>query len=292
MPQLIANTALAAAIVLLLGLGFGLIYRVGRFFHVAHGAVFTAGAYGLFLVVHVLGISLPVAIPIAVVLSGVLGAAIDRAVHRPLRKRNATPAVHLIASLGLYIATTNAFALGFGDQTLTIRGPAISEGLSVLGARLTPIQLVTIALSVVITALAVVLEHRTDSGLRYRAVVTDSALATATGVPVDAVLSGSFLVGSSVAGLAGVLVALDVDLRPTMGLGPLLLAVVAVVVGGVGSSRGLVLGAVLIAAVQNTVGWFLGQHWREPAAFAVLVLFLLFRPRGFLGPRPAGGGER
>lgn len=289
MVQIIANSMLAAAIVLLLGLGFGLIYRIGGFFHVAHGAVFTAGAYGLFFATHVLGFRLLIAAPIAVVLSALLGAAMDLVVHRPLRRRNAAPVLHLIASLGLYVATTNGFALFFGDQTLTIRGSAISEGLIVLGARLTPIQVVTIAIAVVVTALAIILEERTDAGLRYRAVATDPHLATATGVPVDSVLSGSFLMGSAVAGLAGVLVTLDGDIRPTMGLGPLLLAVVAVVIGGVGSIRGLVLGAILIVAIENAVGWYLGLHWREAATFAVLILFLIFRPRGFLGTSLAEG---
>jgi branched-chain amino acid transport system permease protein len=292
MTQLMANTVLAAAVVVLLGLGFGLIYRISHFFHVAHGAVFTAGAYGLYLLVHVLGVGLFIAIPITVALSALLGASIDRVIHRPLRRRKATPVVHLIASLGLYTGLTNVFALCFGDQTLTIRGMEIHEGMSFLGAHLTPIQQVTIAAASVIVALVVILEQRTNAGLRYRAVATDPTLAVASGVPVDTVLSRSFVLGSAIAGIAGVLVGLDVDIRPNMGLGPLLLAVVAVVIGGVGSIPGLVLGAILITVIQNIVGWYLGQQWRESAAFALLVLFLLFRPRGIQGTQLAERSER
>ncbi len=290
MPQLIANTVLAAALIVLLGLGFSLIYRVGRFFHIAHGAVLTVGAYCLFSLVEKFNVSELVAIPLAVIASALIGGAIDAAIHSPLRRRQATPVVHLIASLGLYIATTNILALAFGDQTLSLRGQTVSEGLDVLGARLTQVQLATIAAAVLATVLAAAIVQRTNGGLRYRAVATNADLAAATGVPVDLVIAEAFVAGSAIAGIAGVCLALDVDARPTMGLGPLLLAVVAVVVGGAGSIRGLVVGAAIIATVQSVAGWYLGQHWREPVVFALLVVFLVARPRGLLGS-PAMTGE-
>lgn len=286
LPQFLANTLLAAAIIILLGQGFALIYRISSFFHIAHGAVFTTAAYTLYALVELLSFNLIFATLIAVALASLLGAAIEGLIHRPLRKRNATPVVHLIASLGLYVATTNALALFFGDQTLRIYRHDVSEGISILGAHLTPVQLMTISAAVLVTAILAAVEYRTDAGLRYRAIESDTILARATGVRVDAVLSGSFFVGSAIAGLAGVLVALDIDVRPTMGFGPLLLAVVAVIVGGLSSTKGLVLAAVLITTIQNIIGWHLGQHWGEPAAFILLLVFLAFRPRGIFGSIP------
>lgn len=289
MAQLIANSVLSAALILLLGLGFSLIYRVGRFFHVAHGAVFTAGAYCLYVLVDVLDMSKFLAIPLVVAASSLFGVALYLAVHRPLHKRQATPVVHLVASLGLYIAITNILALAFGDQTLTLHRPTVTEGLDINGARLTPIQLAIIAITVSASIAITWIVGSTKAGLQYRAVATDQELATASGVRVELVVAGAFAAGSAIAGLAGLLVALDVDVRPTMGLGPLLLSVVAVIVGGQGSLRGLILGAALIAAVQSITGWYLGQHWREPAVFALLVLFLAMRPRGLVASTTVAG---
>jgi branched-chain amino acid transport system permease protein len=282
MAQLLANTALSAALILLLGLGFSLIYRVARFFHVAHGAVFTLGAYGFYLLVEILDVSEFLAIPLVVVTCSLSGIALYIAVHRPLDKRQATPVVHLVASLGLYIAITNILALTFGDQTLTLLRPTITEGLDIYGARLTPIQLATIAIAISTTVLIAWIIDSTNGGLRYRAVATDKELSIASGVRVEWVIAGAFAGGSAIAGLAGLLVASDVDVRPTMGLGPLLLSVVGVIVGGQGSIRGLILGAALIATIQSITGWYLGQHWREPAVFALLVLFLVMRPQGLV----------
>lgn len=283
MPQFIANTVLVAATILLVGLGFGLIYRITRFFHIAHGAVFTVGAYSLYVLNTALHLDLALAVPVAVAVAALVGLAIDRAVHLPLRRRDATSVVHLIASLGLYVAATNLLSLGFGGQTLTLRRGQVAEGISLLGARLTPIQLTIICCSVAAVILTVLLGRLTNSGLFYRAVATDSDLARVTGIEVDTVISGSFLFGSALVGLAGALMALDVDLRPTMGLSPLLLAVVAVIVGGPGSTGGLLVGALLISTIQGGVGWAFGQEWREPAAFAALLVFLVLRPRGVRG---------
>jgi branched-subunit amino acid ABC-type transport system permease component len=95
----------------------------------------------------------------------------------------------------------------------------------------------------------------------------------------------AFAIGSSLAGLAGILVALDVDMTPTMGMNALMMGVVAVIIGGINSIPGIVLGALLLATAQHLGAWFIGSQWQDAIAFVILVLFLLFKPEGFFGKK-------
>jgi branched-chain amino acid transport system permease protein len=99
----------------------------------------------------------------------------------------------------------------------------------------------------------------------------------------DRVVLATFAIGSGLAATAGILVALDVNMRPTMGLNALMLAIVAVIIGGVGSIGGIVLGSLLLALVQQLAVWQLGSQWQDAVAFAILLVFLLARPQGFFG---------
>lgn len=283
LPQLTANALIAAGAYCLVAVGFGLIFATTRFFHFAHGAVYAWGAYLAFLFVKVLGLPLVAGAALAVVLCGGLGAAFELGLYRPLRARGASPLVLLLASLGAYVVLQNFISLLFGDQTQTLRSGVVRVGLPILGARVTPIQIFIIATAVVLTAAVWLLLKKTRLGLEMRAVANDPALALVAGVRSSRVILATFVLGSALAGLAGILVALDVDMTPTMGMNALMMGVVAVIVGGTGSVPGAALGALLLAFAQNFGVWHISSKWQDAIAFAVLLLFLLFRPEGFLG---------
>lgn len=95
----------------------------------------------------------------------------------------------------------------------------------------------------------------------------------------------SFAIGSALAGIAGILVALDVDMTLTMGMNMLLMGVVAMMIGGVGSFWGIVLGSLLLATAQNLAVWYISSQWMDASAFIILLIFLLFRPQGFMGKK-------
>ncbi len=283
--QLVLNAIVSCSVTLLLGMGFALIFRTTRFFHFAHGAIFALGAYSLFLLKMWCGQPTPIALVLAVVLAATFGCMVELVVYRPLRTRGASPLVLLLASLGLYVVLQNALAMTFGDETKSIRSGVVTEGLSVLGARIMPVQLATICTSAVLVAALAVFLKCTKMGKAVRAVADDAELAKISGIASDRVILAVFAIGSALAGVAGILVAMDVDMTPTMGMTPLMLAVVAVVIGGVDSIPGLVLAAVLVGAVQQAGAWWIGSQWQDTIVFAVLLAFLLLRPRGFLGGR-------
>ena len=289
MQQLIANSLVAASLYSAVGLSFWLIYRSAGFFHFAHGATIAFGAYACYSGVF-LGVPLPVSVVLATVLCGGLGALMQVGIFRPLSRRGAGAQVLLLASLGLYVVIENSLAMVFGNGPKSLRDGVVREGLGVLGARLTPPQVSLIGFAVaafLVTWLCLRFSH---AGLKLRAVVSDSELAEASGLGADRVVLGAAVAGSALAGLFGVLLALDLDLTPGMGLHPLMMGIVVVIISGVDRIAGIMLGALLFGLIQNLGVWFISSQWQDAGAFAVLLAFLLCRPQGILG-RPLRKAE-
>jgi len=282
LSQLIANGMIVGSIYALVALGFGLIYSTTRFFHFAHAAIFTAGAY-LAYSGWLLGLSLTVAIPLAIVGAAMLGALLEVGVYRPLRRKGASSLILLLASLGLLIVIQNAISLIFGDDTKTMRGSAVTEGLSVFGARVTPIQINIIAVSVLLSALCWVFIKYSSKGKATSAVANDPELARIVGIKSDQVILFTFILGSAMAAIASILISFDTDMTPMMGFNALLMGVVAAIVGGIGSIPGALLGGLFVGMAQHIGVWKLPTQWQDAIVFVILILFLLLRPQGFLG---------
>ena len=281
--QISVNILTAASTIFLMALGFSLIYTVTRFFHFAHAILFTAGAYFVLVFNVWMGLPLVVAVFLAIVATALGGCLLELSIYRPLRRRDSSPLVLLLASLGTYIALQNVISLIFGDDTKTLRSEVVREGLNILGARITPIQLVTVLASVGLMVLVLLLLKKTELGKAMRAVASDAELACVSGIESQRIILWTFAIGSALAGVAGILVALDVDMTPTMGMMPLMLGIVALYIGGVGSLPGIAIGALLLATAQQVAVWYIGSAWQDPVAFLLLLLFLLFRPVGIFG---------
>ena len=283
--QVAVNTILTAAPLALVAVGFGIIFSVSRFFHFAHGVVFTAGAYCAFLLSTYAGFPVVVSIPVAVVTSAFLGCGIEIIVYRPLRRRNSSPLVLLLASLGVYILLQNVISLSFGDETRSMRRAVVAVGISWLGVRITDVQVAVIAASVAVVTAVLLLMEKAKMGTLMRGVGSNPMLAEVSGVSRDRVVLYSFGVGSALAGLAGTLVAMDVGMTPAMGLNALMMSVVATVVGGVRSVSGVTLGAVFLSLAQHLGAWKISSRWQDAIAFVILLAFLLVRPEGVLGKK-------
>jgi branched-chain amino acid transport system permease protein len=271
--QFVFNILFSASAMLLLALGFALIYRVSKFFHFAHGIVFTCGAYAALMMARA-GLGLAIAVPIAIVLAAALGCALELCLYRPLRRQQATPLILLLASLGSYILIQNVISLIFGDAALLL--PATLSPCRIMGARLSGAQGWTIVAGV-LAVLATAGFLASKPGRAMRAVAANPSLANSIGLDPAKVVLYSMALGSALAGLGGVMLALDVGMRPTMGMTPLMLAVVAVIVGGETRLSGVVLGCLLVAACQHGATWHFGSQWQDVAAFAVLFVVVLAR---------------
>lgn len=281
--QIVANGLVAGSTYALVALGFGLIFQVCRFFHFAHGGVYACAAYVAYAGVNSLGISIWVAVPIAVLGAAILGSGIEILIYSPLRRRSASSLIFLIASLGVLIVLQNCLSLAFGDATVRLRSGEVSEGINVLGARITVVQIMTVAISVALSLGTWAWLRYSRWGCMLRAVATDFGLSSVVGIQSDRVIMLTFAIGSALAAVAAILVAYDTDLTPTMGFRALLMGVVAVIVGGIGSIPGYFLGGIFVGLAQHLGVWKLPTEWQDAIVFLVLILFLLLRPQGFLG---------
>lgn len=283
--QFILNGIISSSIVLLIAVSFALIFIVTRFFHFAHAIVFTSGAYFALLFRNYMDLPLWGAIIFTIISCSIIGCFMDLFVYRPLRKKKASSMILLLASLGIYIVLQNVISMVFGDDTKSIRFGVVKEGLNVFGARITPIQLVTIFTSIVLVVFVALFLKKTKMGKAMRAVANDPELTDFSGIDSDWIIFFTFAISSVLVGIAGTLVALDVDMTPTMGMNPLMMGVVAVIIGGVGSIPGVAMGALLLGLAQNLGAWKISSQWQDAIAFIILFVFLMFKPEGFLGKK-------
>lgn len=286
--QLIVNGIIAGSIYALVALGFTVIYRTVKFFHFAHGIVYTAGAYFAYTFFTQAGLNPIACFFLSIALAAVVGIGIDRLVYYPLRVHKAPNIVFLIASFGVFILLQNLIQLVYGSQILTIRTGPIREGYKIFNAVITPIQILVLAVSIILMILLWLFIRRTKLGKAMRAVSDDPVAASVVGINPDKIILISFAIGSALAGAAGILISLETNIEPTMGLPAILKGIIASIVGGIGSIPGAMFGGFLIGLAENLGIWKIPAGWKDCITFAILIIFLLLRPGGIWGVK----GER
>jgi len=293
--QLILNGIIAGSIYTLIAIGFAVIYRTVKFFHFAHGVVYTVGAYLAYSIIShwsmvndqsSIGIGYRLlAILVGVIGAGVLGVGIDRLVYHPLRNRKASNLIFLLASFGVFIFIQNLIQLIYGAQILTIRTGPVKEGHHFLGAVITDIQILILVISCLLLVVCWWFIKKTKLGKAMRAVSDDPVAANVVGINPEKIILYSFALGSVLAGIAGILISLETNIEPTMGFSAILKGIIASIIGGIGSIPGAVLGGFFLGLAENIGIWKIQAGWKEAIAFGILIIFLLFRPGGIMGKK-------
>jgi branched-chain amino acid transport system permease protein len=285
LQQLVLNGIVAGSAYSLVALGFALIYRTVRFFHFAHGAIYTIGAFLAYTLVRWFDMHIGAAFFLAMVGSGVIGAGLDRVIYQPLRRERAPNFVLLVVSIGAFILLQNLVQLIYGAEVRTLRVGNVEEGHHILGAVITDVQIDILLVVLLTVAILSLIVQKTKIGKAIRAVSDDAGAASIVGInPEKAILVAVFL-GSAIAGLAGALASLETNLQPTMGLDAILKGIVASIVGGIGSIPGAVLGGLLVGIAENLGISAIPSAWKDMISFLFLIGFLLLRPGGILGVR-------
>ncbi|MBI4448673.1 branched-chain amino acid ABC transporter permease [Candidatus Woesearchaeota archaeon] len=281
--QLILNGIIAGAIYALVASGFALIYSVAKFMHFSHGAVVAMGAYFLYMFAVLLGWPLPVAIVGALILSALLGEVMNRVAYRPLRMRKSSSAVLLIASLALMSLVSASILAVWGADVKTV--PIKNPVFELLGARVTKLQLVIIGVSLVLLVVLWILMRKTRLGKAMRAVADHKEVAQTVGIDPESIYTKTFLIGSFLGGVAGILIGLEQNLYPQMGTSLAIKGFTGAVVGGLTSVPGAVLGSFILGLVENIGIWWLPSGYKDAIAFVLLFVFLLFKPNGLMGSK-------
>jgi len=270
---------------LIVATSFHALYTVTKFFHLAHAAVITFGAYFVFFFANKFAIPFPVSVALAIATATLIGVCCEVLVYRQMRKRNVPVLAYLIASIGLYVVLQNCISLFFGDDTKIINTAEITVGNQIFGAYITTIQIVTIVASIALFIIVNLFLHYSATGKSIRAVASNSELSNIYGIPSNNIVLIAFGIGSALAATAGILSAMDTNMTPTFGFNLLLYGVVAMIIGGVGSTRGLITGALLVATAQHLAAYYIDTKWMDAVTYIILILFLIWKPLGFSGTR-------
>jgi len=284
--QLFLNSLIAGSVYALIAIGFSIIYKTVRFFHFAHGAVYASGAYIAYTFFNIMQFNFIYSFFLAAISAGVIGVGIYQLVYHTLKAKKVPNLIYMLASFGVLIFIQNLIALIYGNQILIMRsGPEVSS-YSFFGALITSNQIAIIAVSFATLLALWIFVEKTKLGLALRAVADDSQAAQLVGINSIRLTQISFFIGSILAGIAGVLISLEMNLSPTMGLPAILKGIIACIIGGIGSVPGAVLGGFFLGAVENFGIWYIPSIWQDTISFVVLIVFLILRPGGFFGITP------
>jgi branched-chain amino acid transport system permease protein len=274
------NALSQAALLFFLGVGLTLIFGIMRIVNFAHGALYMLGAFIGYSLAHATG-TYWVALALAPVLVGVIGTAFELVILRRLYRRDAH--AFLMVTFGLALVVTEAVRLIWGPDALQVPPPKLLSGVVFLLGEPFPVYRLFLAASGVVVALAIwQLLERTRLGLVIRATSQNAEMVHALGIDVNLVRSGVFGIGCGLAALGGVLAAPLVTASHGMAATVIIDAFVIVIIGGMGSFVGSLIGALLIAFVQVFGNYYL-PDFALAFMYLMMLLVLVVRPGGLLG---------
>jgi branched-subunit amino acid ABC-type transport system permease component len=287
--QLIGNGLRFGLVLGLAALGLSMVFGTIGLVNFSHGELVAFGAITAWFLNVSAGIHIIWAALIAVVLSAAFGWAQDRGFWRPLRKRGTGIIAMMIISIGVLLFLRFFYLFIFGGERAQFRQYVIQSAIAVGPFRWAPrdLWIMGIALVVLISvALALVL---TRAGKAIRAVSDNPALAAASGINVDRVVTIVWSVGAGLAGLSGILFGLIQSIDYLMGLRILLLIFAAVILGGLGTAWGAMVGALLVGILIEMSTLVIPPEMKNAGALAILIVILLVRPQGIFGRRERVG---
>ena len=301
--QQLINGLVLGAIYALVALGYTMVYGILGLINFAHGEVVMIGAMVALSVIQLLlgsGVALPgpfiiaLGLLVAIPTCMLLGFSIERVAYRPLR--HAPRLTPLITAIGMSILLQNVAMIIWGRQYISFPALLPATPHQVAGATITDLQIFIVLLAAAVMAGLLYLVERTRLGRAMRATSQNPEIAGLMGVNVNTVISVTFVIGSALAAVAGVMVSAYYGIgHYFMGFTLGLKAFTAAVLGGIGNIGGAMLGGLLLGVIESLgagyigplTGGFLGSHYQDVFAFLVLILVLVFRPSGLLGERVA-----
>jgi len=276
-------------IIALAAIGLSLIFGTTGLTNFAHGEIVTAGALAAWFLNVLVGLQLILAGIVSVILVGLFGAALDKGLWGPLRRRGTGLIAAMIVSIGLAILLRYLYLYLFGGATRPFDDYSGLAGIQIGPVSLTTVDYASMVIAVVVLALVIFALLRTRLGKATRAVSDNPALAAASGIDVERVITSVWIAGSACAGLAGVLLAISQQVSFQLGFQILLLIFAAVVMGGLGTAYGALVGSLIVGMLIQLSTLVIPPELKNLGALAVLIIVLLIRPNGILGRRERVG---
>lgn len=290
--QQIVNGLTLGSVYALIALGYTMVYGILELINFAHGEIYMLGAYlgiiflGIFTAAGLTSFSLPLAIILvlaaSVLFSSAYGFTIEKIAYKPLRK--APRLSPLISAIGVSIFLQNYVMLTQGATDKVFPVVFGNAGFNVASVRITYIQTAILGVSGLIMMLLHTFVMKTKMGRAMRAVAQDKTMASLLGINIDTVISVTFIIGSGLAAVAGVMVAMYYGLvNYFIGYIAGIKAFTAAVLGGIGSIPGAMLGGFVLGLVESLGASYISSEYKDAYAFLILIVILLVKPAGLLG---------
>ena len=280
--QQLINGVSLGSIYALIALGYTMIYGIIKLINFAHGDIYMVGAYIGFFAVTVTGLSIVPALLISMVVTALLGMLVERLAYKPLRHAPRISVLITAIGVSFFLEYATMYFVTPTPRTFPEVMPSIAfnVGPFIINGQQLLIMSITLVLMLVLTYIV----QKTKLGKAMRAASFDVETAQLMGINADRVISFTFCIGSALAAAAGVLVGVYYNsIDPLMGIMPGLKAFVAAVLGGIGILPGAVAGGIILGVIEALVSGFISSTFRDAAAFAILILVLLFKPSGLFG---------
>ena len=271
------------SIYVLLATGLNLIFGVMKLVNFAHGQLLMIGAYFGFSVWSIFGVNAYLAIFFAMASVAIIGILVERFSFR--RVLGEEKLNEIFVSLGLILLFDNTAVLLWGEKSKRIISPFENMSVSIGELSISYDWLIAMAIVVVLLISLIFLIKKTKIGLAMRATSQRQEASMLMGINVERIYILTFAIGAAMAGAAGVLFGIIFPFNPYIGALPTIKAFAIIILGGLGSIPGAIIGGLLYGIAEQSAVIFLGGIWRNAIAFTVLIIVLIFRPKGLFGER-------
>jgi branched-chain amino acid transport system permease protein len=281
--QALINGLVSGSIYGLMAIGFTLIFGIMHVVNLAHGELYMLGAFSTFILVSLFQFNFFVALLIALLVVGALGFFIERLVFHPLRQRENSVLNTLLASIGLSIFISNLVAQIAGSDMRSIPPPFSVDTIQLFGLTISVQRLVVLFVTLLLVVALFWMIKYTKYGKAMRATAQDRDAAALMGVNIRLIYGLTFALSAGLAAVAGGLIGSLYVVDPTMGLGPGMKAFIIVILGGMGSVIGALVGALILGYAETFTTLLAAASFQDLVGFIILILVLLLRPNGLFG---------
>jgi branched-chain amino acid transport system permease protein len=275
--------AAIGCIYVLLATGLNLIFGVMKLVNFAHGELLMIGAYVGYSVLTLLGVNAYIAVFLSMAIVALIGVVVERLAFR--RVLGSDKLNEIFVSLGLILIFDNIAVLVWGEKSQRIISPFENMSLMLGEVSISYDWLIAVAFVIAILIGLVFLIKKTKIGMAMRATSQKSQASMLMGINIEHIYIFTFALGAALAGAAGVLYGIIFPFNPYIGALPTIKAFAIIILGGLGSIPGAIIGGLLYGIAEQSAVIFLGGIWRNAVAFSVLIIVLLLRPKGLFGEK-------
>lgn len=277
--QVASNTIVLGSLYALLALGFNFLYSANKFFDLSYASYLILGTYS-YLALSKIHLPVIVTLVLSIVITVLFSLIVENFLYRNLRHKKSSGSVMMISSLGILTVIQAVASLIFTSNVQTLS--ASNTTLMFFGVAITYVQIVMIIFALLAYTLTYLFLRKSSFGIQLRAIADNEELAISSQLPIKKVRLIATCVSVIIGATAAILYAMDTSLDPYVGMNLLLKGIIVAILGGLGNFMYGLIGAFILAILENLSIWYIGGEWKDAIAFLVLIVILLFRPTGLL----------